>query len=76
MLTHNVVDFVADKIIIAYISRGLLSALTEAQRVLFVIANDNNQLNNRVIINTYAIIDGQFKFIFLHLSLLYFLTII
>ncbi|XP_022243736.1 VWFA and cache domain-containing protein 1-like isoform X1 [Limulus polyphemus] len=43
--------------LIIYISRGLLSSLTEARPVLEAIANENHKIDNRVIINTYAVID-------------------
>ena len=45
---------------ILYISRGLLSSLTEAKDVLSVIARENGRLRNRVVINTYAMVeDGK-----------------
>jgi len=42
---------------IMYISRGLLSSLTDARDVLDTIAVENGKLGNRVVINTYAVID-------------------
>lgn len=44
---------------IVYISRGLLSSLTEAKDVLNTIAVENGRLQNRVTINTYVVIDGM-----------------
>lgn len=46
-----------DRVMIMYISRGLLSSLTEARDVLDTIAYHNNKLHFNVIINTYAVID-------------------
>ncbi|KAL4236844.1 VWFA and cache domain-containing protein 1 [Mactra antiquata] len=46
----------ADGMII-YISRGLLSSLAEAQVVMSTIAYYNGKMDNRIIINTYAVID-------------------
>ena len=48
-----------DRVMIMYISRGLLSSLTEARDVLDTIAYHNNKLHFNVIINTYAVIDGE-----------------
>ena len=50
--------FVEEAMII-YISRGLLSSLTEAREVMDKIAQNNGRLNHRVIINTYAVIDSK-----------------
>ena len=44
---------------IIYISRGLLSSLTEAKDVMEVISVENGRKANRVIINTYAVIDSK-----------------
>ena len=44
---------------IVYISRGLLSSLAEAGDVMEIIASMNGRLGNRVIINTYVVIDGE-----------------
>lgn len=46
-----------DNAMIVYISRGLLSSLAEARDVMETIASMNGRLGNRVIINTYAVID-------------------
>ena len=46
--------------VILYVSRGLLSSLTEAKEVLTTIAEENSKLRQRIIINTYAVIDGEF----------------
>jgi uncharacterized protein YrrD len=45
---------------IVYISRGLLSSLAEARDVMETNASMNGRLRNRVIINTYAVIDGKY----------------
>ncbi len=50
---------VAEPAMIIYISRGLLNTLTEAKRVMSTIASENARLANKVIINTYAVIDGK-----------------
>ena len=53
-------DFLfTDNAMIVYISRGLLSSLAEARDVMETIASMNGRLKNRVIINTYAVIDGK-----------------
>ena len=44
---------------IVYISRGLLSSLTEARDVMDAISVDNAFTGHRVVINTYAVIDGE-----------------
>lgn len=44
---------------IIYISRGLLSSLTEAREVMEMIATHNSRTQHKVIINTYAVIDGK-----------------
>ena len=46
---------------IVYISRGLLSSLTEARPVLDAISEENALTGHRVVINTYAVIDGEDK---------------
>ncbi|XP_060082073.1 VWFA and cache domain-containing protein 1-like [Ylistrum balloti] len=46
-----------EQAMIIYISRGLLSSLTEAKDVMDVISQRNGGLGHRVIINTYAVID-------------------
>ena len=48
-----------DDAMIIYISRGLLSRLTEAGEVMDIISMRNARLYNKVIINTYAVIDGM-----------------
>ena len=55
MLWYSVLD-----VLIAYISRGLLSSLMEPKQVLTVISDENKQTLHRVVINTYAVIDGKF----------------
>ena len=44
---------------ILYVSRGLLSSLTEAREVMDVISVHNARTGHKVIINTYAVIDGK-----------------
>ncbi|XP_052058181.1 VWFA and cache domain-containing protein 1-like [Mytilus californianus] len=46
-----------DYAMVVYISRGLLSSINEPSIVLETIAELNGRLKNRVIINTYAVID-------------------
>lgn len=46
---------------IIYISRGLLSSLTEAKDVMEMISYYNGRMDNRIIINTYAVIDSKFE---------------
>lgn len=50
-----------DSIMILYISRGLLSSLTEAKIVLQAIERYSSVINSSFIINTCAVIDGEFK---------------
>ena len=50
-----------EEAMIIYISRGLLSSLTEAREVMDMIAYNNGRLNNRVVINTYAVIDSKLR---------------
>lgn len=57
-LSHFIFDF-ADYAMVVYISRGLLSSINEPSIVLETIAELNGRLKNRVIINTYAVIDGN-----------------
>ncbi|CAH1774319.1 unnamed protein product [Owenia fusiformis] len=47
----------SDKYLIAYVSRGLLSPLTEAKAVMTTIAQQQARVDNSVIINTYIVID-------------------
>ncbi|KAL5022166.1 hypothetical protein ScPMuIL_001321 [Solemya velum] len=56
MLTRNRGRLI-DEAMIIYISRGLLSSLTEAKDVMNTIASRNGLIQHRVIINTYAVID-------------------
>ncbi|KAK3767134.1 hypothetical protein RRG08_018006 [Elysia crispata] len=48
-----------DKVMILYVSRGLLSSLTEAKQVMEVLSLHNARLEHRVIINTYPVIDDS-----------------
>ena len=48
-----------EEAMIMYISRGLLRSLTEAKEVMETIAEQNGRLRNKVLINTYAVIDGE-----------------
>lgn len=52
---------VSEQAMIIYISRGLLSSLTEAKDVMDIISLRNGGLGHRVIINTYAVIDGKYS---------------
>ncbi|XP_064624547.1 VWFA and cache domain-containing protein 1-like isoform X2 [Lineus longissimus] len=47
----------SDEAMIMYISRGLLSSLTEAKEVMKTIAMENGRMGHKVMINTYAVID-------------------
>ncbi|XP_055956054.1 VWFA and cache domain-containing protein 1 [Patella vulgata] len=47
----------AERAMILYISRGLLSSLTEAREVMNIISVQNARSGHKVIINTYAVID-------------------
>jgi len=40
-------------------SRGLLSSLMEPKQVLAVINSENSRTPHRIIINTYAVVDGK-----------------
>ena len=44
---------------ILYVSRGLLSSLTDAREVMDVVSLHNARTGHKVIINTYAVIDGE-----------------
>ena len=44
---------------ILYVSRGLLSSLTEAKHVMEVLSVYNAKMDHKVIINTYPVIDGE-----------------
>ncbi|CAL1540838.1 unnamed protein product [Lymnaea stagnalis] len=48
---------ISDNSMILYVSRGLLSSLTEAREVMEVVAIHNAKTGHKVIINTYATID-------------------
>lgn len=53
-------NLAADDItVIIYVSRGLLSSLTEARRVLTVMAEQTNFLHFTIYIHTCAVIDGM-----------------
>ena len=49
----------SERAMIVYISRGLLSSLSEARDVLDAISVENALTSHRVVINTYAVIDGE-----------------
>lgn len=49
----------SEEAMILYISRGLLSSLAEAKDVMTTIAVLNGKISHKVIINTYAVIDGR-----------------
>lgn len=44
---------------ILYVSRGLLSSLMEGKEVIEIVAVHNAKTGHKVIINTYAVIDGE-----------------
>lgn len=46
-------------VLVSYISRGLLSSLAEPRQVLELIALGQLCLQGRLVINTYALIDGN-----------------
>ena len=48
-------------VLLAYVSRGLLSSLAEPRQVLELIALGQLCLQGRLVINTYALIDGMIK---------------
>ena len=50
--------YLSENAMILYISRGLLSSLTEGRDIMETISIHNGRLGHRVIINTYAVIDG------------------
>ena len=49
----------SEKALIVFISRGLLTSLTDARDVLQVIAKANGKLHHQVAINTYVVIEGK-----------------
>lgn len=50
-----------ETVMVLYVSRGLLSSLGEAKTVLETISNMLKEVPNNVIINTCAVINGNFK---------------
>nr|XP_042909818.1 VWFA and cache domain-containing protein 1 isoform X1 [Parasteatoda tepidariorum]XP_042909819.1 VWFA and cache domain-containing protein 1 isoform X2 [Parasteatoda tepidariorum] len=48
-----------NEILVSYISRGLLSSLTDARKVLEIISNGNQISKSHIVINTYALIDDN-----------------
>lgn len=52
----------SDITMVTYISRGLLSSLTEARSVLRVIAQQTDYIRFPVYIHTCAVIDGKYYF--------------
>ncbi|CAG5123241.1 unnamed protein product, partial [Candidula unifasciata] len=50
-------DSITENAMILYVSRGLLSSLTEAKEVMDIVAVHNAKTGHKVIINTYAVID-------------------
>lgn len=56
---HGISINYTDNAMILYVSRGLLSSLTEAREVMDVVAIHNAKTGHKVIINTYAVIDGN-----------------
>ena len=59
---------ITESALIVYISRGLLSSLTEAKQVLDTIARFNGHLQHHVTISTFAVIDGKLNFLVVLLS--------
>lgn len=53
-----------ETVMLIYISRGLLSVLTEAKTVLKTISENLSIVNNSIIINTCAVIDGNPSIVF------------
>lgn len=47
------------QVLIVYISRGLLSSLAEPRQVMELIALGQMCLQGKLVINTYALIDGK-----------------
>ena len=60
------------QILMVYVSRGLLSSLAEPRKVLELIALGQMCLQGRLVINTYALIDGTLQHP--HPSSLFYLT--
>lgn len=52
------------QILMVYVSRGLLSSLAEPRKVLELIALGQMCLQGRLVINTYALIDGTLQYSF------------
>jgi hypothetical protein len=50
--------FYVTDILVAYISRGLLSSIMEPKDVLSAIGVESQHTLHRVVINTYAVVDG------------------
>ncbi|GFR18765.1 VWFA and cache domain-containing protein 1 [Trichonephila clavata] len=50
---------VHEEILVAYVSRGLLSSLIDAKQVLEIISEGNQKSKSHVVINTYALIDDD-----------------
>ena len=67
-ITAFICHHIPEAALIIYVSRGLLSSLTEAKDVLDTIAQENGRLEHRVIISTFAVVDGEscYLVIFLH----------
>lgn len=51
-----------ETVMLLYISRGLLSSLTEPKSILKSIGASLSNIKNNVIINTCAVIDGMYCF--------------
>ncbi|CAL1284587.1 unnamed protein product [Larinioides sclopetarius] len=47
------------EILVAYVSRGLLSSLVDAKQVLEIISDGNQKSKSHIVINTYALIDDD-----------------
>ncbi|KAH3694838.1 hypothetical protein DPMN_082279 [Dreissena polymorpha] len=59
MIATSLQQYNKEEGMIIYVSRGLLSSLTEAKDVMSTIAYFNGRMDNRIIINTYAVIDNN-----------------
>lgn len=62
IISNSVPSNATAPILVVYLSRGLLSSLTEAKTVLQTIAEGRETTAHNVIINTCALIDGMISF--------------
>lgn len=61
IISNSVPSNVTAPILVVYLSRGLLSSLTDAKTVLQTIAEGREATPHDIVINTCALIDGEFK---------------